>query len=116
MASEENKLKFKEFLKSFTAFFENGQPPKEAEKLSSEINLWGRDNTIDSWISFLRSQGPVEKVADGKYEIYDVNNFMDIYPHKYFEENNLHGFLIETVNDFDSTIEYIDEFLKAVLS
>ena len=56
----------------------------------------------------------LRKLAKEICKMSDISNFIDIYPHKYFEENNLHGFLIETVNNFERTIEYIDKFLPYV--
>jgi len=35
-------------------------------------------------------------------------------PHKYYEENNLHGFIIEQIKDYDECIKAIDEFLPYV--
>lgn len=40
--------------------------------------------------------------------------FLRILPHKYYEENNLHGFLIETLKDYDQAIEAIGAFLPYV--
>jgi 3-methyladenine DNA glycosylase AlkD len=40
--------------------------------------------------------------------------FLNILPHKYYEENNLHGFLIERIKDYDQVIEAIDAFLPYV--
>lgn len=40
--------------------------------------------------------------------------FMKLLPHKYYEENNLHGFLIEKIKDFDEAIAAIDAFLPYV--
>ncbi|MEG2003108.1 MAG: DNA alkylation repair protein [Clostridia bacterium] len=40
--------------------------------------------------------------------------FMEILPHKYYEENNLHGFLIENINNFEKSITAIDKFLPYV--
>lgn len=40
--------------------------------------------------------------------------FINILPHKYYEENNLHGFLIEQIRDFDACIEALDKFLPYV--
>ena len=37
--------------------------------------------------------------------------FLKILPHKYYEENNLHGFLIETINDYDASIAAVEAFL-----
>ena len=41
-------------------------------------------------------------------------DFLKILPHTYYEENNLHGFLIDTLEDYDQTIEAIDAFLPYV--
>ena len=40
--------------------------------------------------------------------------FLNTLPHKYFEENNLHGYLIEWINDFDKAIEYTEKFLPFI--
>ena len=44
----------------------------------------------------------------------DVDEFLKILPHKYYEENNLHGFLIETIKDYDRFITELDAFLPYV--
>lgn len=40
--------------------------------------------------------------------------FLKDLPHKYYEEDNLHGFLIEKINDYEETIQALDEFLPYV--
>jgi 3-methyladenine DNA glycosylase AlkD len=40
--------------------------------------------------------------------------FLKILPHKYYEENNLHGFLIETIKDYDAAIAAVDAFLPYI--
>ena len=40
--------------------------------------------------------------------------FMQTLPHEYYEENNLHGMLIETMKDYDECIAYLDAFLPYV--
>lgn len=40
--------------------------------------------------------------------------FMAVLPHKYFEENNLHAFLIEQIKDFDACITELNRFLPYV--
>lgn len=40
--------------------------------------------------------------------------FMAVLPHQYYEENNLHGFLIETINDYDVCIRKLNRFLPYV--
>lgn len=40
--------------------------------------------------------------------------FLQILPHRYYEENNLHGFLIEGMKDYDMCIGYLERFLPCV--
>ena len=40
--------------------------------------------------------------------------FRKLLPHKYYEENNLHGFLIETIKEYDTVIQELDSFLPYV--
>ena len=44
----------------------------------------------------------------------DASAFMETLPHKYYEENNLHAFLIETIGDFEKTVKALDLFLPYV--
>ena len=41
-------------------------------------------------------------------------DFMRSLPHKYYEENNLHAFLIEQIKDYDECIAQINRFLPFV--
>lgn len=43
-----------------------------------------------------------------------AKTFIKELPHKYFEENNLHAFLICAEKDFEKQVELIDEFLPFV--
>lgn len=40
--------------------------------------------------------------------------FLAVLPHKYYEENNLHCFLIEQIKDFDDCVRKINKFLPYV--
>ncbi len=40
--------------------------------------------------------------------------FLNTLPHKYYEEDNLHAFLIEQIKDFDECISALDNFLLFV--
>jgi 3-methyladenine DNA glycosylase AlkD len=40
--------------------------------------------------------------------------FLKILPHKYYEENNLHAFLIEGINDYGKCIKAVEEFLPYI--
>lgn len=42
------------------------------------------------------------------------DGFLNILPHKYYEENNLHAFLIEQIKDFDGCVSALDRFLPFV--
>lgn len=44
----------------------------------------------------------------------EAEDFLSDLPHKYFEENNLHAFLIERERDFDRCIELIESFLPYI--
>ena len=44
----------------------------------------------------------------------EAAEFLKILPHKYYEENNLHGFLIETIKDYGQVIAALDAFLPYV--
>lgn len=44
----------------------------------------------------------------------DAAEFIKILPHAYYEENNLHGFILETLKDFDEAVCAVDEFLPYV--
>ncbi len=47
-----------------------------------------------------------------KYDV--VEDFIVDLPHKFYEENNLHGFLIEGIKDFDKCLAEVDRFLPYV--
>lgn len=50
-------------------------------------------------------------------EIYGTElaeNFLAEVPHEYFEENQLHNFLIENIKDFDLCLKKIEEFLPYI--
>ena len=44
----------------------------------------------------------------------DADVFVSSLPHKYYEENNLHAFIIERINDFDACVCALDTFLNYV--
>lgn len=47
-----------------------------------------------------------------KYDV--VEAFIKELPHQYYEENNLHGFLVEGMKDFDKCLTEVDRFLPYV--
>lgn len=44
----------------------------------------------------------------------ESEKFLSSLPHKYYEENNLHAFLVERIGDFDETVNALDKFLPYV--
>lgn len=44
----------------------------------------------------------------------ESEEFLKQLPHKYYEENNLHGFLIAGMKDYDLCVEELDKFLPFV--
>lgn len=43
-----------------------------------------------------------------------AEEFLEKLPHKYYEENNLHAFMISSLKDFDETVERLNVFLPFV--
>lgn len=48
----------------------------------------------------------------GKTE--EAKEYLQILPHQYYEENNLHGLLIEQIKDYDICLKEIDRFLPYI--
>ena len=44
----------------------------------------------------------------------DYHAFLNDLPHKYFDENQLHAFIISEIKDYDECLKYIDEFLPYI--
>ena len=44
----------------------------------------------------------------------DAKEFIKKLPHVYYEENNVHAFIIETIADFDDAVAALDDFLPYV--
>ncbi len=44
----------------------------------------------------------------------DIEMFLRKLPHQYYEENNLHGFIIESIKDYNIAIEEIELFLPFI--
>ena len=50
-----------------------------------------------------------ELVKENSYK-----DFLNDLPHKYFDENQLHSFIISEIKDYDECIEYVNKFLPYV--
>lgn len=51
------------------------------------------------------------KKYNGKSELQE---FLSALPHAYYDENNLHGFLIEQIRDYDSCMREVERFLPYI--
>lgn len=56
----------------------------------------------------------LRKLAKQLRETPEAAQFLAALPHRYFEENNLHGFLIEQIQDFDACVAELNRFLPYV--
>ena len=56
----------------------------------------------------------LRKFANEFYKSDEANNFLKNLPHKYYEENNLHAFLLEKITDYDILIKELNIFLPFV--
>lgn len=43
-----------------------------------------------------------------------IDEFLSNLPHKYYEENNLHAFILEGIKDFDKCVQAIEDFLPFI--
>jgi len=55
----------------------------------------------------------LKKLAKEMVKSGDVS-FLDNLPHKYFDENQLHAFIISELKDYDECINYINKFLPYI--
>lgn len=56
----------------------------------------------------------LRKLAKDLSKTTEAAEFLRHLPHRYYEENNLHGFLIETIRDYDVAVAAVNEFLPYV--
>ena len=56
----------------------------------------------------------LRKLAEAFFRTAESCEFLKVLPHDYYEETNLHGFLIEKIKDYDTCIEAVDAFLPYV--
>lgn len=55
----------------------------------------------------------VRKIAK-KLDEAECRKFIKVLPHRYYEENNLHAFLIERIKEYDRCIEETEKFLPFI--
>lgn len=56
----------------------------------------------------------LRKYAKSLAKTADADEFLKILPHKYYEENNLHGLLLEQMKDYEGYIEKVKQFLPFI--
>lgn len=56
----------------------------------------------------------LRKFAKDFFKSGEYEDFLNTLPHEYYEENNLHAFLIEQIKDYDTAMEKTKEFLPYV--
>lgn len=56
----------------------------------------------------------LRKYAKGLFASTDVSGFLGDLPHKFYEEDNLHAFLIEQIKDYSVVISRLDRFLPYI--
>ena len=56
----------------------------------------------------------LRKFAKGYGKTEEAKEFMKVLPHKYYEENNLHGMLLEQIKDYDELIIELEKFLPHI--
>lgn len=93
---------------------------KVREKLFQMQDLSYRDfhaslmPTVDKqWVIGVRTP-ELRKFAKEFSRTEEACEFIKVLPHEYYEENNLHGFLIEKIKDYEKCIEELDRFLPYV--
>lgn len=56
----------------------------------------------------------LRKFAKGYGKTEESKEFLKILPHQYYDENNLHGLLIEQIKDYDRCLEELERFLPYI--
>lgn len=56
----------------------------------------------------------LKKLAKQIFKEGDYQQFLDDLPHKYFDENQLHAFIIAEIKDYDTCIKEVNNFLPYV--
>ncbi len=56
----------------------------------------------------------LRKLAKELVKENNYKSFLEELPHKYFDENQLHGFIISEIKDYDECINYTNKFLPYI--
>ncbi|MBQ9603927.1 MAG: DNA alkylation repair protein [Firmicutes bacterium] len=94
--------------------------------INNEIKAWILSNADEKFVAFSAGLMPgTENVAGIKTPVLkayakelakrdDIGDFLSALPHKYFEENQLHAFVVALEKDFDKCIEQTEKFLPYI--
>lgn len=64
---------------------------------------------------FIGVRNPISKgIASKHYKANDYHDFFNCLPHQYYEENNVHAYIISNIKDYDIAIKEINKFLPYV--
>ena len=56
----------------------------------------------------------LRKFAKGYGKTEEAEDFLKVLPHQYYDENNLHGLLIEQIKDYDRCLAELERFLPYI--
>lgn len=56
----------------------------------------------------------LRKIAKAIAATQDAEQFINCLPHKYYEENNLHAFILESIKDHDRLVHELDKFFPYI--
>lgn len=94
-------------------------PAELLKRLQAEQDLKYRDfhasllPNIDKK-SIIGVRVPTMRKIAKEFAAVDVAKFLDKLPHKYFEENQVHLFVVERIKDFDECLARIEQFLPYI--
>ncbi|MBR3670130.1 MAG: DNA alkylation repair protein [Fibrobacter sp.] len=69
---------------------------------------------VDSSVKGAAKAAATSTAAATKTLPKDIASFLDKLPHKYFEENQVHLFVVERIKDFDECLRRIEQFLPYI--
>ena len=76
-----------------------------------QVNLFPTLNSED----FIGVRTPdLRKLAKDLVKNNNYISFLNELPHKYFDENQLHGFIISEIKDYDECLMYLNKFLPFI--
>lgn len=107
------------------AFFVESDGGQNGQKMVKDILLSLQDAEYGDFSAALMPTVPRERIIGVRTPVLrkfarefaksgDAAAFLSSLPHYYYEENNLHAFLIEQIRDFDSALSAVNAFLPFV--